>query len=154
MTWQPGLITAIDGDEMAVKVPTGADCAACHGKTACHFGGPASAYKTLRVARLEDCGVGDRLLVEEPGSVLALAIVVMIGLPLGLVLAGYVLWTCCMRFDYATLLLSILGVAIWLAALYAVNRWITSSPRFQPKVRRPHTARDGGILTDSGAKES
>lgn len=154
MAWQPGLITAIDGDEMAVKVPTGADCAACHGKTACHFGGPASAYKTLHVPRLEGCGVGDRLLVEEPGSVLTVAVVVMIALPLGLVLAGYTLSTCCMRFDYATLLLSILGIAIWLAALYAVNRWMTSSPRFQPNVRRSDTARDNGMRSDFGAKES
>ncbi len=154
MTWQPGLITAIDGDEMSVKVPTGADCAACHGKTGCHFGGPASAYKTLRVPRVEGCGVGDRLLVEEPGSALAVTFVVMIVLPLGLVLAGYGLSKCCMRFDYATLLLSILGVAIWVAGLYAANRWMTASPRFQPNVRRSDTARDHEIRGKSGSEGS
>lgn len=153
MTSQPGLITDIDGDEMSVKVATGADCAACPGKTACSFRGPESAYRTLRVPRLEGCVAGDRLLVEESGSVLAVTFVVMIILPIGLVLAGYALSTCCMRFDYATLMLAILGIAIWVGGLYVANRWMTSSPRFQPVVRRPGTLGDHANRSDSGTEE-
>jgi len=153
MTWQPGLITAIDGDTMSVKVPTGAECGSCHGKTACTFRGPESAYQTLRVPKLEGCVVGDRLLVEEPGSLLAVALLVMIVLPAALLLVGYMLTVCCVRFQYATLLLTVLGVAIWIIGLYVANRWMTSSPRFQPVVRQPVSRRDDTIRNNAEPEE-
>lgn len=137
MSWQPGLITHIDDDGMSVKVPTGADCAACPGKSACTFQGPDSSYRTLRVQHLDGCAVGDRLMVDEPGSVLAVTLMVVVGLPVVLMLGGYALAECCVRFPYATLLLWVSGVALWAGGLVLVNRWMIRAPMFQTTIRRP-----------------
>ena len=141
MSWQPGLVVQIDDHGMSVKVPTGADCTACPGKIACTFKGPESSYRTLRVPRIEGCVVGDRLLVEEPGSVLAMALVVLVALPVALMAGGYALATCCVQFQYATPLLWATGVGIWIAGLYLANRWMSRAPRFQAIARQPIVAR-------------
>lgn len=135
MSWQPGMVVRIGGNRMSVKVPTGADCVACHSKMACTFQGPESAYKTLEVPRLADCSVGDRVLVEEPASILLVALVVLLVLPVALLLGGYALAGCCVQFRYAILVLSLGGISLWCLGLYAANRWLSEAKRFQPRVR-------------------
>lgn len=135
MSWQAGLITHIDDEGMSVKVPSGAECAACPGKMACNFQGPESAYRTLRVPRLERCAVGDRVLVEESGSVLALALVVFVALPIALMLAGYALAQCCVQFRFGAAAIWIAGATLWGLGLYLANRWTSRAARFQSAVR-------------------
>jgi positive regulator of sigma E activity len=143
MSWEPGLITHIDDQGMSVKVRSGVDCAACPGKMACSFQGPDSAYRTLRVQLIDGCAVGDRLMVEEPASVLGVALLLVLALPLTLMLTGYWLAANLLRFPYAALILWLTGIAVWVGALYVANRWMSRSPRFQTAVRQP------AVLTDT-----
>ena len=154
MSWQPGLITHIDGEGMSVKVATGADCAVCPGKMACTFQGPDAAYRTLRVECIEGCAVGDRLLVEEPGSVLAVALLLIVALPVVLLLTGYSLLVCCLKFPYASLALWLSGAGVWMGGLYGANRWMTQAPRFQTKVRQPMSVAVSGAHLDNQRKET
>ena len=68
MSWQTGMVLRIESDRMHVKVPTGADCAACHGKMSCTFQGPDKACKTLEVPRLAGTAVGDKVLEADLGA--------------------------------------------------------------------------------------
>lgn len=154
MSWQPGLVTQIDDHGMSVKVSTGTDCAACPGKTECTFRGPESAYRTLRVARLEGCVVGDRLLVQEPGSVLAVALVVLVALPVALLSGGYALALCCVHFRYNALLLWLSGTALWIAGLYLANRWMSRASHFQTIVRQPVTMTEDRRQKELESRES
>jgi len=129
------LITAIEGDWMFVKVPTGTDCDVCQVKSACTFQGPDAAYRMLRVARVVGCAVGDRVWVEQPASVLGIGLLALAVLPVALVFAGYALSVCCFQFPYANLLLWVIGIAVWLVAIYGTNQWLTHAPRFQTTIR-------------------
>ena len=93
MSWNPGLITRIEGDRMDVKVPTAEDCPACPVKSVCTFEGPASAYRTLHVASRDGYRVGDRVEVEEPISVLGVTFVALVLVPVILLSIGHWLTT-------------------------------------------------------------
>ncbi|MFQ6004465.1 MAG: SoxR reducing system RseC family protein [Woeseia sp.] len=130
----PGLITRIENGWMYVKVPVGLGCNACPTKSACTFSGPDRAYRTFRIRHIAGCQVGDRVLVQVPGRVLGITALVMIVLPVVMILAGYNLLVCCMRFPYATLLLWLIGTALWIAAIYGANYWMEHGIRFQERV--------------------
>jgi len=129
-----GLITRINDGWMEIKVSLLDKCSACANKSMCTFSGPENAYQTFRVPRVTNCRVGDRVLVQVPGTRLAMTALVMIALPLVLLLSGYALRDCCMRFPYATLLLALIGIALWIAAMYGANRWMERNIRFQERV--------------------
>lgn len=154
MSWQPGLITHIDEQAMSVKVRSDIDCAACPGKMACRFEGPDSAYRTLRVSHIEGCTVGDRVLVEEPASVLGVALLLVVALPVILMLSGYWLAAHWLRFPYATLLLWLTGITVWVGALSAANRWMSRAPRFQTAVRRSVDPGPSGWRDDNDSREA
>lgn len=130
----PGLITRIDKGWMYVKVPVGSGCRACAMKSQCTFSGPNSAYRTFRVREVPECRVGDRILVEVPSNVLAVTGLVLVVLPAAMILAGYWLIQCCLQFPYATPLLWLAGIAVWLAAMYSANRWVDRSARFRERI--------------------
>lgn len=136
MSWQTGMVVRIGPDAMQVKVPTGADCAACHGKMSCTFQGPDKAYKTLEVPRLADTAVGDQVLVEEPASVLFVALLALLVWPVTLLFIGYTLAACCVQFRFSILVLSVSGIGLWVLGLLLANRWLGHSKRFEPRVRR------------------
>ena len=131
----PGLVTRVENGWMHVKVPVGLGCRACPNKTACTFSGPDRAYRTFRVRHVEGCRKGDRVLVNVPVSVLGVTALVMLGLPILIILGGYHLLVCCMLFPYATALLWLAGVVLWLAAMYGANHWMEHAARFQARVR-------------------
>jgi positive regulator of sigma E activity len=135
LSTDPGLITRIEKGWMHVKVPVGSGCSACPNKAACTFSGPDRAYRTFRVHHAAGCQVGDRVLVHVPGAVLGVTALVMIALPVALLLAGYSLLVCCMRFTYATLLLWLTGITLWIGAMYGANQWMERSARFHERVR-------------------
>ena len=153
MSWEPGLITHIDADGMSVKVPTGNDCGACAAKSLCTFQGPDAAYRTLRVAHVEGCAVGDRLMVKEPGSVLAVVLLALVVWPVVLLLTGHGLAVCCAKFPYAVLVLWVSGGTVWVGGLYAANRWITQAPRFQTMARRPASSSNSVPHGDTESNE-
>ena len=130
------MVLRIESDRMHVKVPTGADCAACHGKMSCTFQGPDKACKTLEVPRLAGTAVGDKVMVEEPATVLLVALLVLLVWPVTLLFVGYALASCCVQFRFSILVLSISGIGLWLLGLLAANRWLSQSKRFQARVRR------------------
>jgi positive regulator of sigma E activity len=132
---EPGLITRIDEGSMYVKVPLGLGCKTCPNKSACTFSGPERAYRTFRVRRIQGCRVGDRVLVHESGATLAITWLVLVVLPLVLILAGYGLLTCCVQFPYATFVLWVIGVALWIAAMYAANLWVERGVHFRERVQ-------------------
>jgi len=131
----PGLIVNIDGEWMSVRVPTGAGCSSCADTSSCSFLGPASAYRTLRLPREDWCSVGQRIRVEEPPSTLAPAAVALVALPLALIVLGRALLECCLRFPFATLTTWLIGVGVWLAALYGTNLWMSRAARFRSTIR-------------------
>lgn len=130
----PGLVTRIENGWMHVKVPVGSGCGTCAVKSQCTFSGPNSAYRTFRVRQVPDCSVGDRILVEVPSSVLGVTGLVLVVLPAAMILAGYWLIQCCLQFPYATPLLWLAGITVWLAAMYAANRWVDRSARFREQI--------------------
>ena len=134
LSTNPGLITRIDKGWMHVKVPVGSGCHACASKSQCSFSGPARAYRTFRVRQMPDCRVGDRILVDVPSSALTVAGIVFVAVPAAMILAGYWLLQAWLRFPYATPLLWLLGILAWLALMYAVNKWMERSARFNERV--------------------
>jgi positive regulator of sigma E activity len=153
LTTDPGLITRIENDWMFVKVPVGLGCSACANKSACTFSGPKRAYRTFRIRQIAGCQVGDRVLVHVPGAVLGITALVMIALPVALILVGNSLLVCCLKFPYATLLLWLVGAALWMAAMYGANYWIEHGVRFQDRIwPAAERLREAGESADS-AKE-
>lgn len=135
MSWQPGLVARIDERWIHVKVRADTDCAACQGKNPCTFQGPDSAYRTLKVPRCSSYRVGEQVSVEEPDSVLWVTLLALIVVPVALMLGGYGLRSCCLQGSFATPALWVVGVLIWLAALYGVNRWMSRAASFQTRIR-------------------
>lgn len=131
----PGLVTRVENGWMHVKVPVGLGYRACPNKTACTFSGPDRAYRTFRIRHVEGCRKGDRVLVSVPVLVLGVTALVMLGLPIVMVLGGYNLLVCCMLFPYATPLLWLAGVVLWLAAMHGANHWMEHAAQFQARVR-------------------
>jgi positive regulator of sigma E activity len=130
----PGLVTRIENGWMHVKVPVGSGCGACAIKSQCTFSGPNSAYRTFRVRQVPDCRVGDRILVHVPANVLGVTGIVLVGLPVAMILAGYWLIQRYLQFPYATPLLWLAGIAIWLVAIFSANRWVDRSARFSERI--------------------
>lgn len=124
---------------MHVKVPVGGGCGGCPNKMSCNFTGPERAYRTFRIPVEEGCRVGDRVLVHVPGAVLGLTGLVLLGLPVVLLLGGYALLECCVRFPTATLLLWVAGIVIWLAAMYGTNKWIERGAQFRERIEKVPT---------------
>lgn len=143
MSWYPGLITGVGNDWMEVKVPTGDDCTVCPVRTACSFEGPKKAYRVFRVRRQSDYAVGDRVEVEEPASVLAVAFLAIVVVPVILLVLGYELTVWIDRASESPVLMWIAGIAAWFAVLVLANRWVSRSPRFQTRIRGGATGRPG-----------
>ncbi len=120
---------------MVVKVPTGVDCTVCSTKSACTFRGPDSAYRTYRVKREVGYSVGDRVRIDEPGGVLGVALLATVVAPVTLIVTGYVLLDCCVRFRYAIAVFWLVGLLLWTTVLFVANRWMTHAARFQPRIR-------------------
>jgi positive regulator of sigma E activity len=135
LSTEPGLIIRIEEGSMYVKVPVGLGCNACPNKSACTFSRPERAYRTFRLRYITGCHVGDRVLVHVPGAALAITALVLIVLPFVFILAGCGLLTCCVRFPHATIILWLVGVALWLAAMYGANLWMEHAVRFRERVR-------------------
>jgi len=75
------------------------------------------------------------VLVHMPGTVLDVTGLVFVALPLDLNLSGHGLLTCCTQFPYTTLIHWVVGVALWLAAMYRSNNWIERGARFRERVQ-------------------
>lgn len=134
LSTEPGLITRIEKGNMYVKVPIGHGCSVCPNKMSCTFSGPERAYRTFRVYHEKGCRVGDRVLVHVPGAVLGVTGLVFVGLPFLLILGGYSLLTCCMQLPYATFFLWVLGISLWLGAMYGANAWIERGVQFRERI--------------------
>ena len=134
LSTDPGLVTRIDKGWMYVKVPVGSGCRACASKSQCTFSGPARAYRTFRIRQVPECRVGDRSLVNVPSSAFTVAGIVFVVVPVVMILAGYWLLDSWLRFPYATPLLWLTGLMVWLVAMYAVNKWMERSTRFNERV--------------------
>ncbi len=154
LSTEPGLITRIDDSSMYVKVPVGLGCNACPNKMSCTFSGPERAYRTFRVHREPACRVGDRVLVHVPGAVLGVTGFVFVALPFLMILGGYGLWSCCLQFPYATILLWGVGISMWVAAMYGANIWIEHGVQFRERVepidemRRRHVRTNGRVMEE------
>lgn len=153
LSTEPGLITRIEEGSMYVKVPVGLGCNVCPNKMSCTFGGPERAYRTFRVHREEGCRVGDRVLVHVPGAVLGVTGFVLVGLPFLLILGGYGVLKCCVQFPYATFVLWVVGITLWLVAMYGANAWIERGIQFRERIEhvadlRPRHER----VEDSGSE--
>ena len=134
LSTNPGLVTRIDNGWMYVKVPVGSGCQACVNKSQCSFSGPERGYRTVRIRQVPDCRVGDRILVDVPSGALAIAGIVFVMVPIVMILAGYWLLNNWLRFPQATLWLWLIGIATWLALMFAVNKWMERSARFNERV--------------------
>lgn len=134
LSTNPGLVTRIDKGWMYVKVPVGSGCHACVRRSQCTFSGPKRGYRTLRIRQVPECRVGDRILVDVPGAAFAIAGIVFVLVPVVMILAGYWLLNSWLRFPYAMPLLWLTGLTAWLVTMYAVNRWMERSARFNEQV--------------------
>ncbi len=134
LSTNPGLVTRIDNGWMFVKVPVGSGCHACVRKSQCTFSGPKRAYRTFRIRQVPECRAGDRILVDVPSAALAIAGAVFVLVPVVMILAGYWLLGSWLRFSHATPLLWLIGVLVWLALIFAVNKWMERSARFSERV--------------------
>ena len=137
LSTNPGLVIRIDEPWMYVKVPVGSGCRACARQSQCSFSGPERAYRSFRVRRVPDCRVGDRILIDVPGSALTGARIVLVLVPALMILAGYWLLETWLRFPYATPLLWLVGLVAWLVLMFAVNKWMERSARFNERVIPP-----------------
>ena len=135
MSWSPGLITRIDNEWMEVKVPTGEDCTVCPVKSACSFEGPKKAYRFFQVPRQSDYAEGDRVEVEDPGSVLGVAFVAFVLVPALLLVIGFGLTTHFDSVAQSPILAWTAGILVWLAVIVLANRWISRATRFQTRIR-------------------
>lgn len=127
----PGMILQIRPATVLVRVPTGSDCDVCPVNTLCAFKGPDAAYRTIELPWDEGLEPGDRVIVEQPDSILGIVALVVLVLPLMLLTIGYALSSSWLMAPYQDRYLWIAGIIIWASSAWLAHRWVEHAPRFR-----------------------
>ena len=79
--------------------------------------------------------MGQRVNVDEPPTTLAPAALALVALPLALIVLGRTLLECCVHFRFATATVWLVGIGVWIAALYGTNLWMSRAALFRATIR-------------------
>lgn len=134
MAREIGKIADIKDDWIDIKIPTGSGCTQCHSKTSCSFRGPDSAYRHVKVPYRSDIEVGDQVKLETPESAQNISALIIFGLPILLILAGYFFATQYLTISHAEIWGVVGGFVVYGIVLIITNRWFSKLPMFLPKI--------------------
>jgi positive regulator of sigma E activity len=129
-----GKITRIKNGWMIIQLQSGEQCNACASKSACFFAGPASKYRYIKIHRLPVYAEGNTISLGYRESSRIVAALVVFFLPLVLLLAGYFMGNALLAGINGGILGAIVGFMFSIPAIYLLNRWLSHSHLFSPKI--------------------
>lgn len=134
MAKETGKVADIKDDWIDIKIPTGSGCISCHSKTSCSFQGPDSAYRHVRIPYQSEIEIGDKITLETSESAQNISALIIFGLPILLILAGYFIATKFLNIPHAEVWGIIGGFVVYAIVLIITNRWFSKLPMFLPKI--------------------
>jgi len=129
-----GKITRIKDGWMTVKLQSGEQCSTCASKSACFFAGPAGNYRYIKIPSVTGYDEGNTIAVDYRESSKILAALVVFFLPLVLLLAGYFLGNAFLAGASGGIWGAIIGFLVSVGVIYILNRILSHSRLFLPKV--------------------
>ncbi len=136
MSKEVGKVIKIDPTQMTLKIPTGKGCGFCKVKENCTFHGPDTAYREITVPRQAEFSPGDLATIEFPESVQNISALIIFGLPIPLLVGGYLLAEYYFHIPWSEFWGILAGFGIYSVLLYWANRWLAALPRFTPKISK------------------
>jgi positive regulator of sigma E activity len=129
-----GKITRIKNGWMTIQLQSGEQCNACASKSACFFAGPASKYRYIKIHSIPGYAEGNTISLGYRESSRIVAALVVFFLPLTLLLAGYFMGDALLAGINGGILGTIAGFLFSIPAIYLLNRWLSHSRLFSPKI--------------------
>ncbi len=134
MVKETGKVSDIKNGWMDIKIPTGSGCNLCQSKTSCSFHGPESAYRHVKMPYQSGIETGDKIILDTPESAQNISALIIFGLPILLILAGYFIATQFLNIPHAEIWGVIGGFVAYGIVLIITNRWFSKLSLFLPKV--------------------
>jgi len=129
-----GKVERIEDRWIELRIPVAEGCLVCHSKMSCSFHGPESAYGHIKIPFQPGIEVGDKVTFETQESAQNISALIIFGLPILLILAGYFVTTHYLRIPHAEVWGVIGGFVIYGLLLILFNKWFSKMPLFLPKV--------------------
>lgn len=136
MALEIGKVEKVGNKWIELKLPPAEGCVMCHSKTSCSFHGPESAYGSIKIPYQSGIGVGDRVTFETRESARNISAIIIFGLPILLVLAGYFIATQFPNLAHADLWGIFGGFVVYGVLLIGFNKWFSRLPVFLPKIMK------------------
>lgn len=141
MATEIGKVERINAPWIELKIPVQEGCLMCHSKMSCSFHGPDSAYGHVKIPYQSGIEVGDRVTFETREAAQNISALIIFGLPVLLILAGYFIVTKSLGIPHAELWGVLSGIAVYGLLLIGFNKWFSRSPMFLPKIMKVEKAK-------------
>lgn len=146
MGTETGRILKVDQKSMTVQLAAGDHCKVCAAKSVCSFQSEGNVTRLLRLPKSNGIRPGQQIELEYKESSRLLAAFVVFFLPLVFLLAGYFIGNLYWAGINSGVLGAITGFLLSIPVLYFINRWLSHSALFLPRVRgRVHNGHRNGI---------
>ena len=134
MAKEVGKVERIDRRWIELIVPPSEGCLLCHSGMSCSFHGPDSAYGHVKIPYRPGIDVGDKVTFETQPSAQNISALIIFGLPILLILAGYFIVTQFFNIPHAELWGVFSGIFVYGILLMVFNKWFSKLPMFLPKI--------------------
>lgn len=134
MAREVGKVERIDRRWIELRVPPSEGCLMCHSKASCSFHGPESAYGHIKIPYQSGIDVGDKVIFETKEAARNISSLVVFGMPILLILAGYFVVTQYFPIPYAEVWGILSGIIVYGMLLIGFNKWFSRLPVFLPKI--------------------
>lgn len=135
-----GKVERINDKWIELRVAPSEGCLMCHSGMSCSFHGPDSAYGQVKIPYESGIDVGDRVTFETRESARNISALIIFGLPILLILAGYFVVTQYLTIPHAELWGVLSGIAVYGLLLIGFNKWFSRLPMFLPKIMKVEKA--------------
>ena len=142
MPKEVGKVEKIDKRWIELIVPPSEGCFICHSGMSCSFHGPESAYGHVKIPYQSGIDVGDKVTFETKPSAQNISALIIFGLPILLILAGYFVVTQFFNIAHAELWGVFSGIFVYGILLIGLNKWFSKLPMFLPKIIKIEKAKN------------
>lgn len=134
MAIEVGKVEKIDTRWIELIVPPSEGCFMCHSGMSCSFNGPESGYGHIKIPYQSGITVGDKVTFETQPSAQNISALIIFGLPIFLILAGYFIFTKFFDIPHSELWGIFSGIFLYGILLIGFNKWFSKLPIFLPKI--------------------
>lgn len=117
-----------------LKIPPAEGCFICHSGMSCSFHGPESGYGHIKIPYQSGIALGDKVTFETQASAQNISALIIFGLPILLILAGYFIFTQFFNMAHSELWGVFSGIFVYGILLIGLNKWFSKLPMFLPKI--------------------